>query len=44
MDERKPDITIPDKKIDGPKYDTYGFEDADGDGNEIIDDAIIEEE
>jgi hypothetical protein len=33
-----------DENIEKPTYKTYGFEDGDGDGNEMIDDAIIEEE
>ena len=33
-----------DESVEKPTYTTYGFEDGDGDGNEIIDDAIIEEE
>ena len=35
---------VRDENIEKPNYSTYGFEDGDGDGNEIIDDAIIEEE
>jgi len=46
LKDEKPEITKS-KSGEGKKKDTrrvYGFEDLDGDGDEIIDDAILEEE
>lgn len=37
-----PDPTKPKKKLPNPDEKIYGFEDLDGDGNELIDDAILE--
>lgn len=45
MEDAEKDIKItPGTPEDKPEYKTYGFEDRDGDGDELIDDAIIEEE
>lgn len=33
-----------DTNVKGPEYSAYGMEDLDGDGNELVDDAIIDEQ
>lgn len=44
MEDKTQLTDLRDDDVKKPTYKTYGFEDGDGDGNEIIDDAIIEEE
>lgn len=39
-----PKLSTNKAETEKPSYKAYGMEDADGDGNELIDDAIIEEE